>query len=127
MSEVDDLYGLALDEFVPRRDALAKRLRADGRREEAAEVGALRKPSVAARRPRPSSSSRRRSTRPPSTTTSAPRRPPAASRPTTATPPSPKWGQVLLMQQIHPVLPARPGLRPGLAMSQPVKLRHKQD
>src|SRR3954470_23144878 len=48
MSDVDDLYGLALDEFVPRRDALAKRLRADGRREEAAEVAALRKPSVAA-------------------------------------------------------------------------------
>src|SRR3954451_21313497 len=45
---VDELYGLALDEFVPRRDALAKRLRADGRREEAAEVAALRKPSVAA-------------------------------------------------------------------------------
>src|SRR3954451_7529140 len=48
MSEVDGLYGLAPDEFVPRRDALAKRLRAEGRREEAAEVGALRKPSVAA-------------------------------------------------------------------------------
>src|SRR5437763_7463382 len=45
---VDELYGLALDEFVRRRDALAKRLRADGRREEAAEVAALRKPSVAA-------------------------------------------------------------------------------
>jgi hypothetical protein len=46
--ETDDLYGLALDEFVPARDALAKRLRADGRREEADEVAALRKPSVAA-------------------------------------------------------------------------------
>jgi hypothetical protein len=46
--EADDLYGLALDEFVPARDALAKRLRADGRRDEADEVGALRKPSVAA-------------------------------------------------------------------------------
>src|SRR4051795_6470048 len=45
---VDELYGLGLDEFVPRREALAKRLRADGRREEAAEVKALRKPSVAA-------------------------------------------------------------------------------
>src|SRR4051794_7646421 len=45
---VDELYGLGLDEFVPRREALAKRLRADGRREEAAEVAALRKPSVAA-------------------------------------------------------------------------------
>jgi hypothetical protein len=48
MSEVDDLYGLAGDEFVPRRDALAKRLRADGRGEEASAVAALRKPSVAA-------------------------------------------------------------------------------
>jgi hypothetical protein len=47
-SEVDDLYGLALDEFVPARDALAKRLKAEGRREEAEEVAALRKPSVAA-------------------------------------------------------------------------------
>src|ERR671933_2786782 len=46
--DADDLYGLALDEFVPERDALAKRLRAEGRREEAAEVKALRKPSVAA-------------------------------------------------------------------------------
>src|SRR5256885_4954956 len=45
---VDELYGLALDEFVPARDALAKRLRAEGRREEAAAVAALRKPSVAA-------------------------------------------------------------------------------
>src|SRR4051812_49114050 len=49
MSEVvDDLYGLALDEFVPRRDALAKRARAEGRGEEAAAIAALRKPSVAA-------------------------------------------------------------------------------
>jgi hypothetical protein len=47
-SETDDLYGLALDEFVPARDALAKRLRAEGRREEADEIAALRKPSVAA-------------------------------------------------------------------------------
>src|SRR3954470_19480390 len=46
--EADDLYGLALDAFVPERDALAKRLRADGRREDAAAVKALRKPSVAA-------------------------------------------------------------------------------
>ena len=44
----DDLYGLPLDAFVPERDALAKRLRAEGRRDEAAEVKALRKPSVAA-------------------------------------------------------------------------------
>jgi hypothetical protein len=48
VDDPDDLYGLPLDAFVPERDALAKRLRADGRREEAAEVKALRKPSVAA-------------------------------------------------------------------------------
>ena len=47
-AEADDLYGLALDEFVPARDALAKRLRADGRREDAEAVAALRKPSVSA-------------------------------------------------------------------------------
>ncbi len=46
--EVDPLYGLPLDEFVPERDALAKRLRADKRREDANAVKALRKPSVAA-------------------------------------------------------------------------------
>ena len=44
----DDLYGLALDRFVPERGALAKALRADKRRDEAAAVAALRKPSVAA-------------------------------------------------------------------------------
>jgi hypothetical protein len=44
----DDLYGLPLDRFVPERGALARSLRADGRRQEAAEVAALRKPSVAA-------------------------------------------------------------------------------
>jgi hypothetical protein len=48
MNEADDLYGLALDEFVPARDALAKRLRADGKRDEADEIAALRKPSVSA-------------------------------------------------------------------------------
>ena len=46
--DVDALYGLPLDEFVPERDALAKRLRADKRRDEATPVKALRKPSVAA-------------------------------------------------------------------------------
>src|SRR4051794_8354592 len=46
--DADDLYGLALDAFVPARDALAKRLRADGDRAAADEVKALRKPSVAA-------------------------------------------------------------------------------
>src|SRR3954470_423233 len=44
----DDLYGLALDAFVPERDALAKRLRAEGDRAAADDVKALRKPSVAA-------------------------------------------------------------------------------
>lgn len=46
--ESDDLYGLPLGEFVPARDALAKRLRADGRRDDAAAVTALRRPSAAA-------------------------------------------------------------------------------
>jgi hypothetical protein len=44
--EVDRLYGLPLDEFVGARDELAKRLRGEGRREEADEVKALRKPPV---------------------------------------------------------------------------------
>jgi hypothetical protein len=42
------LYGLPLDEFTAERDALAKRLRADGERDEAARVKKLRKPSVPA-------------------------------------------------------------------------------
>ena len=46
--EVDDLYGLPHDRFVAERDALAKRLRAGGRRDQANEVKALRRPSVAA-------------------------------------------------------------------------------
>jgi hypothetical protein len=46
--EIDGLYGLPLEEFVAERDALAKRLRADKRRDDAAAVKALRKPSVAA-------------------------------------------------------------------------------
>jgi hypothetical protein len=46
--EIDALYGLPLEEFVPARDALAKRLRADKRRDAADAVKALRKPSVAA-------------------------------------------------------------------------------
>ena len=44
----EGLYGLPLDEFTPARDALAKELGAAGRKEEAAEVKSLRKPSVAA-------------------------------------------------------------------------------
>lgn len=46
-AELEHLYGLPLGEFTAVRDALAKRLRADGDREAAAEVKALRKPSVA--------------------------------------------------------------------------------
>jgi hypothetical protein len=44
----DDLYGLPLDQFVPSRAALVKALRAQKRREDASDVAALRKPSVAA-------------------------------------------------------------------------------
>lgn len=46
--EPNDLYGLPLDEFTDRRNALAKALRREGRRDEAAAVAKLRKPSVAA-------------------------------------------------------------------------------
>src|SRR6201989_2332392 len=46
--DVDDLYGLPLDEFVPARNALAREWRSGARREEAAEVAGMRKPSVAA-------------------------------------------------------------------------------
>jgi hypothetical protein len=45
---IDRLYGVALEEFVGERDALAKRLRADGDREGAAAVKKLAKPSRAA-------------------------------------------------------------------------------
>jgi hypothetical protein len=44
----EDLYGLPLEEFTPARDALAKELRAGGRKQEAAEVKSLRKPTLAA-------------------------------------------------------------------------------
>jgi hypothetical protein len=47
-TEPSDLYGLPLERFTDERNALAKRLRQDGRREEGAEVAKLRKPSVAA-------------------------------------------------------------------------------
>ena len=40
----DDLYGLPLADFVPARNALAKELKAAGRRDEAAEVAKLAKP-----------------------------------------------------------------------------------
>ncbi|MBW3608568.1 MAG: hypothetical protein KY463_09465 [Actinobacteria bacterium] len=46
--EPDDLYGLPLDQFIPERGALVKSLRAGKRRDEAAAVAALRKPSLAA-------------------------------------------------------------------------------
>ena len=45
---VDRLYGLPREEFVAERDALAKQLRADGRRDEAVAIKALGKPTVAA-------------------------------------------------------------------------------
>ncbi len=46
--EVSRLYALPLAEFTAQRDALAKRLRADGDRDAAAEVKALKKPNLAA-------------------------------------------------------------------------------
>jgi len=46
--EIDRLYALPLEEFTTERDELAKRLRNDGDRDAAAEVKALKKPSVAA-------------------------------------------------------------------------------
>lgn len=46
--ELDRLYGLPLDEFTRERNALAKRLRSEGRRDDAASVAELRKPVVAA-------------------------------------------------------------------------------
>ncbi len=46
--DVDDLYDLPLDRFVPERGVLARELRQAGQRDEAAEVASLRKPSVAA-------------------------------------------------------------------------------
>lgn len=48
MTDSDQLYGLPLDRFIAERGVLVKALRADGQRAQAAEVAALRKPSVAA-------------------------------------------------------------------------------
>jgi hypothetical protein len=48
MAEPNDLYGLALDQFVSERAAVAKSFRSEGRRDEAARVAKLAKPSVAA-------------------------------------------------------------------------------
>ena len=45
---VDRLYGLPREQFVVERDALAKQLRADGRRDDADAIKALVKPTVAA-------------------------------------------------------------------------------
>ena len=47
-TRIDGLYALPLERFVAERGALAKKLRAAGRPEEAAAVAALPKPSVAA-------------------------------------------------------------------------------
>jgi len=44
----DDLYGASPDQFVARRDAAAKAARADGDRDLAQQIAALRKPTVAA-------------------------------------------------------------------------------
>jgi hypothetical protein len=46
--DVDELYGLPLERFVPERNALAREQRNAGLRDEATEVAGLRKPSVAA-------------------------------------------------------------------------------
>lgn len=46
--ETQELYGLDPAQFIGARDALAKRLKADGRADDAAEVKALRRPTVAA-------------------------------------------------------------------------------
>jgi methyl-accepting chemotaxis protein len=43
---LDELYSAPLDEFIARRTTLAKQLKAEGRPDEAAEVGGARKPSV---------------------------------------------------------------------------------
>jgi plasmid stability protein len=46
IDEADRLYGLPLEDFVPERDALAKKLRGEGNRAEADAVKALRKPTA---------------------------------------------------------------------------------
>ncbi len=46
--DIDELYGLPLDRFIPERTALAKQLRAAGDRDQATVVAALKKPSAAA-------------------------------------------------------------------------------
>ncbi len=46
--ELDRLYGLPLEEFIPAREALAKRAREEGQRAIAGRIKALRKPTVSA-------------------------------------------------------------------------------
>ena len=46
--QLDRLYGLPLGEFTPARNELAKRLRNDGEKQDAEQVAALRKPTIAA-------------------------------------------------------------------------------
>src|SRR4051794_21772762 len=48
MADVDELYRAPFVEFIARRDALAKALRKDGRREEADQVKRLKKPALSA-------------------------------------------------------------------------------
>jgi DNA-binding TFAR19-related protein (PDSD5 family) len=43
---VDELYALPLERFVPERTVLVRQLRADGRRDDAARVQGLEKPSI---------------------------------------------------------------------------------
>jgi len=43
---LDELHSAPLDEFIARRTALAKQLKAEGRADEAAEISGARKPSV---------------------------------------------------------------------------------
>ena len=47
-ADIDQLYGVPLDEFVRGRDELAKRLRREGERDAAERVKALRKPTTGA-------------------------------------------------------------------------------
>ena len=48
MTDVDELFAVRPEEFVEARTALAKQLRAEGRKDEAATVAKLRRPSVGA-------------------------------------------------------------------------------
>ena len=47
-AEVERLYGLPLEEFTAARDDLVRRLRKEGRRDDAGELSRLRKPTLAA-------------------------------------------------------------------------------